>query len=339
MNNEQMLIKCRDPRKCRFYAEYLNHKYPNEFPHFAPDNPQNCIRNVNLFLKEKYYKASNNSFGVFGSTAEEALNNEINELEIIAGQAILPEESFLWLKTDELATFFTWTTIYLSKEDHTKFPKINHNSSGIKNGIEVRKIRTVTDETLNTYKKSNLPDNPSSHNERIKVIISYFDSCHSLINKNAKSIYLEELRQAWLKKKSACQKFKWLLPDDDEMCQWFWTRLKQKQDEKHPVHNPVTRWFIPSSTKEYYLASLVAFALWKEAPDTIELFRTRINHAWHQKKQKDKYRSDGKKAINIHIRSNVKEMLDELRTVYGLRTGEFFEMLITEKYLEHKRRK
>lgn len=27
MNNEQMLIKCRDPRKCRFYAEYLNHKY------------------------------------------------------------------------------------------------------------------------------------------------------------------------------------------------------------------------------------------------------------------------------------------------------------------------
>ncbi|EFF2352637.1 transcriptional regulator, partial [Escherichia coli] len=49
------------------------------------------------------------------------------------------------------------------------------------------------------------------------------------------------------------------------MCQWFWTRLKQKQDEKHPVHNPVTRWFIPSSTKEYYLASLVAFALWKEA--------------------------------------------------------------------------
>ncbi|HFM1654117.1 TPA: hypothetical protein ACG6FA_005066, partial [Escherichia coli] len=23
MNNEQMLIKCKDPRKCRFYAEYL----------------------------------------------------------------------------------------------------------------------------------------------------------------------------------------------------------------------------------------------------------------------------------------------------------------------------
>ncbi|HBD1617049.1 TPA: transcriptional regulator, partial [Escherichia coli] len=88
------------------------------------------------------------------------------------------------------------------------------------------------------------------------------------------------------------------------MCQWFWTRLKQKQDETSPVHKSVTRWFIPSSTKEYYLASLVAFALWKEAPDTIELFRTRINHAWHQKKQKDKYRSDGKKAINIHIRSN-----------------------------------
>lgn len=286
MNNEQMLIKCKDPRKCRFYAEYLNHKYPNEFPQFAPDNPQNCIRNVNAFLKEKYCNTSNNSFGVFGSTAEEALSKEINELEIIAGQAILPEESFLWLKTDELATFFTWTTIYLSKEDHTNFPEINHNSSGIKNGIEVRKRRTVTDETLNTYKKSNLPDNPSSHNERIKVIILYFDSCHSLINKNAKSIYLEELRQTWLKNKSACQKFKWLLPDDDEMCQWFWTRLKQKQDETHPVHNPVTRWFIPSSTKEYYLASLVAFALWKEAPDTIELFRTRINHAWHQKNKK-----------------------------------------------------
>ncbi len=153
MNNEQMLIKCKDPRKCRFYAEYLNHKNSNEFPQFAPDNPQNCIRNVNAFLKEKYCNTSNNSFGVFGSTAEEVLSKEINELEIIAGQAILPEESFLWLKTDELATFFTWTTIYLSKEDHTNFPEINHNSSGIKNGIEVRKRRTVTDETLNTYKK------------------------------------------------------------------------------------------------------------------------------------------------------------------------------------------
>ncbi|EFF2352633.1 transcriptional regulator, partial [Escherichia coli] len=59
------------------------------------------------------------------------------------------------------------------------------------------------------------------------------------------------------------------------MCQWFWTRLKQKQDKTSPVHKSVTRWFIPSSTKEYYLASLIAFALWKEAPDTIELFRTR----------------------------------------------------------------
>lgn len=149
-----MLIKCKDPRKCRFYAEYLNHKNSNEFPQFAPDNPQNCIRNVNAFLKEKYCNTSDNSFGFFDTTAEEALNNEINELEIIAGQAILPEESFLWLKTDELATFFTWTTIYLSKEDHTNLPETNHNSSEIKNGIEVRKIRTVTNETLNTYKKA-----------------------------------------------------------------------------------------------------------------------------------------------------------------------------------------
>ena len=99
MNNEQMLIKCKDARKCRFYAEYLNHKYPNEFPQFAPDNPQNCIRNVNAFLKEKYCNTSDNSFGLFGTATEEALNNEINELEIIAGQAILPEESLVMTPT------------------------------------------------------------------------------------------------------------------------------------------------------------------------------------------------------------------------------------------------
>lgn len=86
MNNEQMLIKCKDPRKCRFYAEYLNHKYPNEFPQFAPDNPQNCIRNVNSFLKEKYYKASNNSFGVFGSTAEEKPAKKLMNLKLLQGR-------------------------------------------------------------------------------------------------------------------------------------------------------------------------------------------------------------------------------------------------------------
>lgn len=83
MNNEQMLIKCKDPRKCRFYAEYLNHKYPNEFPQFAPDNPQNCIRNVNLFLKEKYCDTSNNSFGLLVRLQKKHSTTKLMSLKLL----------------------------------------------------------------------------------------------------------------------------------------------------------------------------------------------------------------------------------------------------------------
>lgn len=86
MNNEQMLIKCKDPRKCRFYAEYLNHKYPNEFPQFAPDNPQNCIRNVNSFLKEKYYKASNNSLVFLVRLQKKLSAKKLMNLKLLQGR-------------------------------------------------------------------------------------------------------------------------------------------------------------------------------------------------------------------------------------------------------------
>ncbi|WP_370550514.1 transcriptional regulator [Edwardsiella tarda] len=323
-SDDRVVIKCKDPRICRFYADYLNNKYPNEFPQYEPNNAENCLRNINDFLKEKY--PPDCDFLQFNFRSQ--LKKEINDLEIASGIAILPENTFLWLKNDEHATFFTWARIYTENGNYTTF----HDESK----IEVRKRRANVSDKLNTYKALGLIDNPSSHNERFKMIISYFDGCHALNHKGKKIEHMDSMKQIWLKNYNKPRNFKWLDPNDDEMCRWFWARIKEKQMETPGGVTPVTLFFTPSSTKEHYLASLAAFDLWQTQQDTMELFKNRINHAWHQKKQKEKYRKDDKKAINTHIRKDVKEMLDELTVLYGMSIGNLLEMLITEKYINQK---
>ncbi|QUT15070.1 transcriptional regulator [Rahnella inusitata] len=314
MPEENVKVKSKDWRVCRFYAQCLDNKYPGEFPAYDPGNADNCLRNVNTFLDNKY------QFDFLH-------NQEVNNLEIMAGYAILPEAAFSWLKNNELAAFFVWAKMYIDTEDHSHFLSTDRDNG------RVRKTTFRTESPrLNTYQSLRLGDSPSTHQERMRIIIEYFDGAHALVQKGSKMAHLELFKQQWLENHHRPPRFKWLNPDDEELCRWFWSRLKEKQQASQGKTVPVSQFFIPSSGRDYYLAALTSFDLWQAPEDSRELFKARINHAWHQQKQKEKYREDDKKAINTYIRKDVKDMLDKLTMEYNLRMSDILEMLITEKY-------
>ncbi|OVZ78998.1 transcriptional regulator [Yersinia kristensenii] len=314
MSEEKVKVRSKDWRVCRFYAQYLDNKYPGEFPEHDPGNAENCLRNINVFLEKKH-------------TFTFSHNQEVNDLEIMAGYAILPEEAFSWLKNNERATFYLWAVIYLDTQNHTPFITPEQD----KNRIRKHSWRDGLPK-VNTYKALYLIDSPSTHHERLRIIKEYFDGAHSLNQKGAKIAHMENLKQQWLDNNHRAQQFTWLNPDDEEMCHWFWSRIKDKQVDTPGEKKTVTQFFIPSSVRDYYLASLTAYDLWQAPEDSRELFKSRINHSWHQQKQKEKYRKDDKKAINTYVRKDVKDMLDNIVTEYNLRMSDVLEMLITEKY-------
>lgn len=314
MAEEKAKVRSKDGRVCRFYAQYLANKYPGEFPTYDPGNAENCLRNVNAFLEKKY-------------TFEVSHNQEVNEIEIMAGYAILPDEAFSWLKNNEQATFYLWAVIYLDTNNYAPFlhPAPNHTL--------VRKPTWNNGNTkINTYKALGLGESPATHQERLRTLRDYFDGAHSLNQQGGKMAHLEILKQQWLDNFRRPQRFTWLNADDEDMCRWFWSRIKEKQAETPGKILPVTQFFTPSSSRDYYLSALAAWDLWQAPEDTRELFKSRINHSWHQQKQKEKYRKDDKKAINTYIRKEVKEMLDNIAQEYNLRLSDVLEMLITEKY-------
>ena len=314
MAEEKAKVRSKDGRVCRFYAQYLAHKFPGEFPACDPGNAENCLRNVNSFLEDKY-------------TLEFLHNLEVNELEIMAGYAILPDEAFAWLKNNERATFWLWAVIYLDTHNHAPFIFPNPEPSPI------RKPAWQTNNTkLNTYKALGLGESPPTHQARLSLLKDYFDGAHSLNQQGVKMAHMETLKQQWLDNYRQPQRFTWLNADDEEQCRWFWSRIKEKQAEIPGKTLPITQFFTPSSPRDYYLASLTAWDLWQAPEDSRELFKSRVNHAWHQQKQKEKYRQDDKKAINTYVRKDVKEMLDTLSREYNLRLSDVLEMLITEKY-------
>lgn len=313
MVGEKAKVRSKDARVCWFYVKYLTYKFPREFPDCDPGNPENCLRNINDFLENKY-------------TFEVLHNQEVNELEIMAGYAILPEEAFSWLKNNDRATFYLWVLIYLDTENHAQF--INHDPIS-----PIRKRSWDNNSTkLNTYKVLGLPESPPTHQERLRILRCYFDGAHGLAQQGVKMAHMETLKQQWLDNYRNPRVFTWLNADDEEMCRWFWSRIKEKQTETPGKTLPVTQFFSPSSPRDYYLAALTAWDLWQAPKDTRELFKSRVNHAWHQQKQKEKYRKDDKKAINTYVRKDVKEMLDTLSREYNLRQSDVLEMLITEKY-------
>lgn len=146
---------------------------------------------------------------------------------------ILPPEDFDWLRQDERATFWLWAYIC----------KVSDYTLGI-NPPENAEFGT------NWYRRMNLTSTPTSHQERINLIMTLFDNI--LIStppvNHLKKTVIERLKDQWKMIYRKPLPLKWL-PDEEESVLWAWNNLHKVQNEKaHNLSNLLTNFSSPGLT-------------------------------------------------------------------------------------------
>ena len=188
--------------------------------------------------------------------------------------------------------------------------------------------------------RMNLSLSPVSHQERIDIIVTLFDSIFVSTPPvtHLKKQVLEKLKDRWKIIYSKPLPLKWL-PDEEDAVLWAWNNLQKVQQEKvsnigglfMSLSTPgLTTWFTPLSYSERYLALRTALDLWDDAPDTKRLFLLNLNKAWNQQKLRQS-RTD-KKALNTYLKNETKMRLDFMAERSGVRISDMLETLINDHY-------
>ncbi len=247
------------------------------------------------------------------------------EMEAACDENILPLESFDWLQRDERAAFWFWA--YLC------------NAGDYQIGID-RPANAKLGETW--YQRLQLSLSPVSHQERMNIIVSFFDRIIITtppVNYLKKHV-MEKLKDQWANIYNKPLPLKWL-PDEEEAVLWAWSNLNKLQQEKSipygrsrfSLSTPgLTTWFAPLSHAERYLALRAAIDIWDDEPDTKRLFLLNLNKAWNQQKLRQS-RTD-KKALNTYLKNETKMRLDLLAAHHDIRISDMLEKLINAHYLK-----
>lgn len=309
-NGRHQLIKSRDLRVCSFYAGWLgvnNIINTSDIPH---QDAESCRLALNKLINQ------------FIPNAEQQARL-FSDMETARDENILPLESFDWLKQDERATFWLWA--YICKAGDYEL------------GIDPP---ANAEFGKNWYQRINLSLSPTSHQERMHILIAFFDNIYIStppVNHLKKQV-LDKLKDRWKIIYSRPLPLKWLSNEEDAVL-WAWNNLQKVQQEKvgnigglyMSLSTPgLTTWFTPLSHSERYLALRAALDLWDDAPDTKRLFLLNLNKAWNQQKLRQS-RTD-KKALNTYLKNETKMRLDFLAERSGVRISDMLENLINDHY-------
>lgn len=309
-NGSNNLIKSRDMRVCSFYAGWLTVNTrinTRDVPHQDADS---CRRALNQLINQ-----------AMPDTEQQA--RLLSEMETARDENVLPLESFDWLRQDERATFWLWA--FLCKARDYEF------------GIDPPPDSEYRD---NWYQRLSLSLSPVSHQERINIIVTLFDSIiiASPPVTHLKAQVMEKLKDQWKTIYSKPLPLKWL-PDEEDAVLWAWNNLHKVQKDKTGYISSLymglkapglTTWFTPLNHAERNLALRAALDLWDDAPDTKRLFLLNLNKAWNQQKLRQS-RTD-KKALNTYLKNETKMRLDFMAERSGVRISDFLEKLINDHY-------
>lgn len=311
-NDRNGIIKSRDLRVCCFYSEWLRINKRIDNTAVSQQNADSCRQTLNQLIKQHFPNIQHQI-------------NLLAEMEVGREANILPTEDFDWINQDERAAFWLWAYLY----------KISDYQLGInphENAMQGN----------NWYKTLKLSLSPSSHQERIKLIMTFFDSIiiHTPPVNHLKKHTMEKLKDTWKNIYSKPAPLKWL-PDDEGAVIWAWNSLQKIQQKKSemlggftyglvPYSPGLTTWFTPLNNSERCLALRAALDLWDEEPDTKRLFLLNLNKSWNQKKLRQS-RTD-KKALNTYLKNETKIRLDIMAEHNGLRISDMLEKLINEHY-------
>ncbi|MBH2928758.1 hypothetical protein I5Q11_24260 [Serratia ureilytica] len=309
-DGSRLIIKTRDQRTCLFYADWLNTNTYINTSSVSRQDADSCRRALNQLINQN----------IPNKEQQEKL---LAEMEVARNENILPPESFDWLRQDERAAFWLWA--FLCKARDYEF------------GIDPPPMAGFVE---NWYQRLNLSLSPVSHQERINIIITLFDS---IIISTPPVTYLkaevmEKLKSRWKIIYSKPLPLKWLSDEEDAVL-WAWNNLQKVQKDKSGYSRSfyinrrtpgLTTWFTPLNHAERHLALRAALDLWDDAPDTKRLFLINLNKAWNQQKLRQS-RTD-KKALNTYLKNETKMRLDLMAERSGLRISDMLETLINDHY-------
>ncbi|MBH3037983.1 hypothetical protein I5M86_15560 [Serratia marcescens] len=305
------IIQTRDPRICFLYADWLDINNLINTNHVSRKDGESCRQALNRLIRQRY------------PDKEDQLRL-LSDMEMARDENIIPLSHFTWLQQDERATFWLWGYLF-QQSDFT----LGLNAPMGKNY-----------DNMNWYKRNGLPLSSASHQERLDIIIRFFDDIiiYTPPVNHHKQHVLDNLKEKWKTLYNKPLPLKWL-PNEEEAVLWAWNTLEKAQHERNHDRTRITSylpglttWFTPINPAERYLALRAAFDLWEDEPDSKRLLLLNFNKAWNQRKLRQS-RTD-KKALNTYLKNDTKLRLDFIAEHQGLRISDILEKLINDHYRE-----
>tara|TARA_R110000772_G_scaffold111529_1_gene215368 strand:- start:124 stop:1020 length:897 start_codon:yes stop_codon:yes gene_type:complete len=223
---------------------------------------------------------------------------------------LLPLSEFSWLKENERVCNLVWVTI---RDTHSSI------KDWVAPGFDYRSLE--------------LQFNPKSTIERFNEIIKFFDrGCREgdpvAWGRNVMMCLLRKCRGILNESKKP---FSWLKRKNEVQISWAHNYFYKEKDVSFKSNNRPKRVFqSPISIDEKYLGLYAAFDSWEIQVDSKTLFLHNFNIAWHQKKHRDI--REGKKVCNVILDEDVKNKLDSLAKMKGLKLNETIAFLIEQEY-------
>lgn len=247
-------------------------------------------------------KAINKVLGFKPSSNRERF---VENMELACARQLIHISNFEWVKDNDRACYWLWLKVRTATEPEllADYENIDPRSN------------------LFVYDELNLNISPSSIEERYNCIVSFFDSWRS--DPSYKTLFLDNQRNQWGCILRLQRPFKWLDADNEQQCLWAWEQLSKRGIPTQHIN------FITS--KEIYHAVFAAFDAWQaHSFDSKELFLTKINKAWSQKKYRDNL--EGKKPLNTYLNEETKHKLDVLSAKNRRKIHEMLEYIIIDAY-------
>ena len=175
----------------------------------------------------------------------------------------------------------------------------------------------------------NLVPVPSSHKDRMSLVIEYLDRV--TFDVKIRDQIIVDAKKQWLIIFNSSDLLKWVNRKDEDQCAWVWSCLRKEVVPQ--LHS--TGWngfgeLLPMNPSEMYLFSYAIFYFWSGSAAEKELLVRKMKNAWGQKKFRKK--KDGKRSINTYVDVEIGKKLDELVFHYDLTIHRTIEMLIKKEY-------
>lgn len=277
------LLRMNELRVLGFYRDYLIKIYgDNAKKQFGISDDANYIKNtINNFISIKTR-----------SEKDELIKNMNRDMH----ENIISTNEFSWVFKSFELTSFMWGAVVLEKNEDDR---------------SVLKMNPMNID-FNAYIKMKLPLYTHHHEQRVQILIEYFDKQWFFSNKISSMKLIDNLTMAWKIESKSVKEFKWLSIENKGSIDWALDYLKKYHDSERYNGSGINSLSIFNSVNlnEKIIDIYSILRLWRCHHSEKTLLISNMNKAWQQRKLR--HERTTKKAINCYVDIEVKKKLDEL---------------------------